>query len=82
MNVHLPDEVNEIVNHLVESGRFQSGEEAVAEGLRLLVSREQLREEVARGFRQLDEGQGVDGDEVFGEVHQAIDTVEKEQLGS
>jgi putative addiction module CopG family antidote len=56
MNVHLPDEFNEIVNHLVERGRFQSGEEAVAEGPRLLVSREQLREEVAQGFQQIDEG--------------------------
>jgi putative addiction module CopG family antidote len=82
MNVHLPDEFNEIVNHLVERGRFQSGEEAVAEGLRLLVLREQLREEVAQGFRQIDDGLGIEGDQVFEEVNQSIDAIEKEQLGS
>jgi Arc/MetJ-type ribon-helix-helix transcriptional regulator len=82
MNVHLPDEFNEIVNHLVERGRFQSGEEAVAEGPRLLVSREQLREEVAQGFQQIDDGLGIEGDQVFEEVNQSIDAIEKEQLGS
>ena len=82
MNVDLPEKVNEIVNHLVESGRFQSGEEAVAEGLRLLVSREQLREEVAQGFQQIDDGLGIEGDQVFDEMNQSIDAIEKGQLGS
>jgi antitoxin ParD1/3/4 len=81
MNVHLPDEVNEFVKHLVVSGRFQSEEEAVAEGIRLLMSREQLRGEVARGFQQLDGGLGIDGDEVFDEVSQAIDAIEKGAAG-
>lgn len=77
MNVHLPDEVNEFVKHLVVSGRFQSEEEAVAEGIRLLMSREELRVEVTQGFQQLDGGLGIDGDEVFDEVNQAIDAIEK-----
>ncbi len=81
MNVHLPDEVNEFVKHLVVSGRFQSEEEAVAEGIRLLMSREQLRGEVAQGFQQLDGGLGIDGDEVFDEVNQAIDAIEKGAAG-
>lgn len=81
MNVDLPNDVHQFVKHLVVSGRFQSEEEAVAEGIRLLMSREQLRGEVAQGFQQLDGGLGIDGDEVFDEVSQAIDAIEKGAAG-
>ena len=82
MNVDLPNDVNEFVKHLVVSGRFQSEQEAVTEGLRLLQARETLRRDVQKGFDQLDAGEGIEADVVFQEVNQVIDAVEKEQLGS
>ncbi len=80
MHIELPNDVSDFVKELVFSGRFQSEEAAVAEGLRLLRSREQLRSEVAKGFKQLDDGQWVDGDAVFEELDREIDAVEKGQL--
>ncbi|NLX98736.1 MAG: CopG family transcriptional regulator [Rhodopirellula sp.] len=79
MRIELPNDVNDFVKGLVFSGRFESEEAAIAEGLRLLRSREQLRSEVAKGFKQLDGGQWVDGDEVFDEVHREIDAIEDDR---
>ncbi len=81
MDMDLPSDVNEFVKHLVVSGRFQSESEAVAEGVRLLMSHEKLRADVHQGFQQLDEGQAVDGDAVFEELDHLIDSVENEQQG-
>jgi len=82
MNVDLPSDVDEFVKELVLNGRFSSEQEAIAEGLRLLRSREQLRADVAKGFKQLDNGESVDGDDLFAELHRDIDEIEKEQRGS
>ncbi len=47
-----------------------------------LGSREQLRSDVAKGFKQLDDGQGIDGDTVFEELYREIDAIEKRQQES
>ena len=44
MNVSLTKELEKFVRDRVESGRYHSASEVVREGLRLLESREQLRE--------------------------------------
>lgn len=82
MNLNLPDEVNDFVKGLVAQGRFNSEEDAVVEGIKLLMGREQLRSEVQEGVRQLDSGEYYDEDTVFDEVNAAIDKVEAEQQGS
>lgn len=81
MNIELRNDVNDFVKELVVTGRFQSEQEVLDEALRLLRSREQLRAEVAKGFRQLDDGEWVDGDEAFAEAHREIDAIEKSQDG-
>jgi putative addiction module CopG family antidote len=43
MNVELPSDVTDFVRELIVAGRFASEREAIAEALRLLQSREQLR---------------------------------------
>ena len=82
MNVELPGDVNDFVKELVVSGRFASEQEAITEGLRLLMSREQLRTEVTKGFKQLDDGEWLDGDAIFDDLHREIDAIEKEQFGT
>ena len=81
MNVELPSDVDDFLRELVVTGRFASEQEAVAEAFRLLKSREQLRADIAEGFRQLDNGEWVDGETVFDELHREIDAIEKEQRG-
>lgn len=82
MTLNLPSEMDAFVKDLVVNGEFASEQEAIAEGLRLLMSREQLKKEIAIGVRQLDEGLGLDENEVFTEVYQVIDQVAQEKLGS
>ena len=43
MNLNLPSEVSNFVKGLVSQGRFNSEEDAIVEGVKLLMGREQLR---------------------------------------
>ncbi len=68
MNIDLPADAVQFVEGLVASGQYESTDEAVAEGVRLLMSRQQLRAEIQKGIDELDAGQGIDGDAVFSEL--------------
>ena len=81
MNVELPSEVNDFVQQLLVAGRFASEQEATVEAFRLLKSREQLRADIARGFRQLDDGEWIDGKSLFDELDRDIDAIEEAQRG-
>jgi len=78
MDVEIPNDVNDFVKNIVATGRYESEQAAVAEGLRLLKSREQLRSDVEEGFRQMDEGQWVDGETLFADLHRDIDAMEND----
>lgn len=79
MNLELPGEINDFVKGLVSQGRFDSEQSAVVEGVRLLMSREQLRAEIQAGVEQLDKGQWSDEETVFAEVNAEIDDIESAQ---
>ena len=70
MNIELPADVVHFVEGLVASGQYKSANEAVAEGVRLLMSRQQLRAEIQKGIDELDAGKGIDGDVVFTELRE------------
>ena len=70
MNIELPADAEQFVEGLVASGQYKSVNEAVAEGVRLLMSRQQLRTEIQKGVDELDAGEGIDGDVVFGELRE------------
>jgi antitoxin ParD1/3/4 len=79
MNINLPNDFSEFVKNIVVEGRFESEEAVIVEGLRLLMTREQLRREIAKGIKQLDDGDWIDGDTVFRELHEHIDAIEAEK---
>lgn len=79
MNVSIPADFSDFVQQMVAKGEFPNAEEVLAEGLRLLRSRENLREEVNTGIRQLQAGQSIDGDTVFANLYREIDALEQSQ---
>jgi putative addiction module CopG family antidote len=76
MNLNLPSDVSDFVKGLVSQGRFNSEEEAVVEGIRLLMSREKLRNEIQKGVEQLENGEWSDEETVFSELKAEIDEIE------
>ena len=68
MEIHLPPDQLAIVESLVTSGRFQSADEAITEGVKLLASLENLRQKVQIGIDQANRGDLLDHDTVFGRL--------------
>lgn len=60
MNITLPIEIEKIVVEKIESGAYQSADEVVSIGVRLLDAKEKgtdaLRREIMRGFDDVREG--------------------------
>lgn len=61
---------------MVAAKRFLNENDVLAEGLRMLQARETLREEVRKGFEQLDAGLGIPDDQVYARVEQRIRDIE------
>lgn len=68
MNIQLPNDAMQFVEGLVASGEFESANDAVSEGVRLLMNRQRLRADIQKGFDELDAGLGVDGEDLFAEL--------------
>lgn len=66
-SVTLGDHLSEFVESKVKQGRFESTSEAVRAGLRLLEEHEAkldlIRQKLAKGELQLDQGEGIDGEQ-------------------
>jgi len=71
-SVSLGGHFENFVEERVKTGRYASTSDAVRAGLRLLEQEESkldlLRETLAKGENELDQGQGLDGEEVFQEI--------------
>ena len=76
MSSELPIAFVPFVQRMVAQRRFLNEAEVLAEALRLLQARETLREEVSRGFSQLDAGQGVPAEDVYARAEQRIRQIE------
>ncbi|KPA98237.1 type II toxin-antitoxin system ParD family antitoxin [Pseudomonas asplenii] len=73
-NVVLTDHMDQVINDLVDSGRYQNASEVMREGLRLLEQREAqelakleaLRSATSAGLMDLEQGRSVeiDGDQL------------------
>lgn len=76
MNLELPAEQQAFIESLVESGRFSSVDEAISEGIRLLVSQERLKQEIQIGIQQADRGDVADHDTVFAQLRKTATELE------
>jgi antitoxin ParD1/3/4 len=73
MDVTLSDDVEQFVRTEIDSGRYNSAQEVVREGLRLLLEqtilekrrRTKLDGQIEVGLAQLDRGEGIPGDQAF-----------------
>ena len=76
MNVSLTEELEELVQKKVESGRYTSASEVIRAGLRLLEQEDELRAtrleavraQVREGIDQAERGELVDGELAVGRV--------------
>jgi antitoxin ParD1/3/4 len=81
INVSLTPKLEEFVQSRVSSGRYQTASEVVREALRLLERQEKerdeglelLKEKLRRGVAEAEQGNALDGDEVFNELRELID---------
>jgi antitoxin ParD1/3/4 len=85
MNVHLTQELEQLVQSRVKSGRYGSASEVVREALRLLADRDELmelrkqelRKKIAQGLDSLHRGEGVDGDDFFDQLEREEAALDK-----
>ena len=76
MNVHLTNELEQLVQHHVKSGRYGSESEVVSEALRLLAEQDEVtafhkqefREKIAQGLDSLLRDESIDGHEFFAQL--------------
>jgi antitoxin ParD1/3/4 len=81
MNVSLTPELERRIAQKVDSGLYTTASEVVREGLRLLFAADErhesrlarLRADIQIGLDELDQGQGVPGDEVMAELTALLD---------
>jgi antitoxin ParD1/3/4 len=78
MVTEIPTDLAPFVQRLVAERRFLSEGDVVAEALRLLQSREELRQQVRLGFNQLDARQVVPAEEAYARAEQRIEEIEAE----
>ncbi len=58
----IPPELRQFVEQELATGRYQSAEEVIADGLRLLRGRKlhELRKDLDAGLQQLERGEGIE----------------------
>lgn len=76
MTTEIPSDLVPFVQRMVSEKRFLNESDVLAEGLRLLQSRETLRAEVRKGFDQLDAGQGIPAEDVYRRAELRIQQIE------
>ena len=79
MNVEIPSDLAPFVQRMVAERRFLTESDVLSEGLRLLLARETLRQEVRMAFEQLDAGLGLPADKVYARAEERIRQIESEE---
>ena len=80
MNTSIPSDMVPFVERMVSGRRFLSEQDVMAEGLRMLQARETLREEVVKGFEQLDAGLGIPAEQVYSRAEKRIGQIERGEV--
>lgn len=71
MALTISPEVEQIVHRIYAAGQYASETDILSDALKLLQQRDDLRKELHRGVEELDNGQRLDADDVFGELRAA-----------
>ena len=79
MSVEIPNDFAPFIQRLVAERRFLTESDVLAEGLRLLQAQETLRQQVRKGFEQLDAGLGVASEDVYARAEEKIAHIERER---
>ena len=87
MNVSLTPALEKLVQDKVKSGMYYSASEVIREALRLLNDREELRKQqlqavrdkINRGIEQLEQGEGIEGEEFFEELKRRGDELRRKR---
>jgi antitoxin ParD1/3/4 len=77
MSTGIPSDLEPFVQRMIAAKRFLSEADVLAEGLRMLQARETLRDEVVKGFVQLDAGDRISADQVYSRAEQRIAQIER-----
>jgi putative addiction module CopG family antidote len=77
MTTEIPSDMISFVQRMVSQRRYLSESDVLAEGLRMLQARETLREEVAKGFAQLDAGLGIPSEQVYARAEERIARIDR-----
>ena len=80
MNVSLPDDMAAFVEAEIREGGYASASEVVREALRCMRERDEerfvkleaIRQAVAVGLAQVDDGQGVPGPQAFARIRSSV----------
>ena len=75
----IPSDFGVTVQKLIADGKFQDENEVIAEGIRLVVAREQLHADIQAGIDQVDRGEGIDAEQVYAEARRRIKAIESQQ---
>jgi antitoxin ParD1/3/4 len=76
MTVEIPVDYGPVVQKLIADGRFRDEGELVAEGLRLVLMRESLQQDLKAGLDELNSGNRIEADEVYAEARRRINAIE------
>jgi antitoxin ParD1/3/4 len=76
MTVEIPTNYGAVVQRLIAEGRYRDEEELVAEGLRLVLAQEKLREDLQAGLDDLNAGNRIEAGEVYAEARRRIRAIE------
>jgi putative addiction module CopG family antidote len=75
MSVEIPSDYSPVVQRLIAEGRYRNEAEIVAEGLRLVLLREELDADIQAGLDDLDAGNRVEAREVYAEARRRIKAI-------
>jgi antitoxin ParD1/3/4 len=78
MNISLKLEEEELIQAKLKSGKYETAYDVIVDALRLLEERdkqyekwlEETREKVTVGVKQLDQGEGIDGEVVIAKLRE------------
>jgi Arc/MetJ-type ribon-helix-helix transcriptional regulator len=76
MAIIISPELENILHRIYASGEYASETDVLIAALTLLQQRDRLRNELRKGIAELDHGERVDADEVFGELRKATAKLE------